>query len=119
MYSHRQEWKLGWRKRQNDMADENGGRVTTSQFYQAQLDTNREIAKLHVDTKDWIAESERRIVESVTSHMSKEVDKLTNRQDGQDERIHDLELSDKKWGSASMIVGAILAGLAALVGINK
>ena len=101
------------------MADENGGRVTTSQFYQAQLDTNREIAKLHVDTKDWIADSERRIVESVTSHVSKEVDKLTKRQDGQDGRIHDLELSDRKWGGLSIIVAAIGSTISAIIGTKN
>lgn len=82
-------------------------RVTTREFYQAQMDTNDKIEKTNQRISDYHGEVKVLIAEVVT--IKEDVKNV-------EEDVDDLRFSDKKWGIFAGIIGVISGTIAAIFG---
>ena len=87
------------------MADNDEGRVSTRDFYNALLDTNRQIADLRTIMTD---------IQTNQNRNKEALDILANRDTAQQGQIDDLKMSDKKWGAINAAFAALVAFLAGM-----
>ncbi len=88
----------------------NGGRVTTAQFYEAQLETNKEIAALALTQSEERAAMEIRLIEKIGGVP-------TQVQTNKDE-IEKLQKKSNYWNAGNTL-GLIIAGVLSAIGLNK
>ena len=95
----------------NDMAN---GRVTTKEFYEKMVETERRVLKAidELDCKiDANKETLAKFEERTQSHE--------RRLDSHSSKIEILQDSDRKWGAFNALLVAIGATIATLLGINN
>ena len=109
------------------MTDDANGRVTTREFYDAQLDTNKTIADLKLETEKRLNELSTKmdevihtVAESCAIHET-----LTKSSEETDGKIEELKkdltehkLSDNRWKGITGFIQAVIAGVVAAMTID-